>query len=173
MTIEDLKLAVRDVADFPKEGILFKDITPILHDPKLFKYAMSLFEERIKGEGITKVAAVDARGFFFGGVLCERLGLGLVPIRKQGKLPYDTFEESYDLEYGSATLAIHQDAFEPGERVVLIDDLLATGGTAAASARLIEKAGGEVAQVQFLIELAFLNGREMLKDYDIYVPIVF
>jgi len=173
MTIEDLKAAVRDVPDFPKEGILFKDITPILQDPKLFKYAMSLFEEQIKDKGITKVAAVDARGFFFGGVLCERMGLGLVPIRKQGKLPYDTFEESYDLEYGQATLAIHQDAFEPGEKVVLIDDLLATGGTAAASARLIEKAGGEVAQIQFLIELAFLNGREALKDYDIYVPIVF
>ena len=110
--------------------------------------------------------------FFFGGVLCERMGLGLVPIRKQGKLPYDTFEESYELEYGTAALAIHQDAFEPGDRVVLIDDLLATGGTAAASARLIEKAGGELVLIQFLIELAFLNGRKLLEDYEVYAPIV-
>jgi adenine phosphoribosyltransferase len=173
MTIDDLKAAIRDIPDFPKPGILFKDITPILQDPALFKYAMSLFAEQIKGKGITKVAAIDARGFFFGGVLCERLGLGLVPIRKAGKLPYKTYEESYDLEYGSATLAIHQDAFEPGDRVVMIDDLLATGGTAAASARLIKKAGGDLVQAQFLIELAFLNGREKLDGCDIFVPIVF
>jgi len=172
MTIDDLRGAIRDVPDFPVEGIMFKDITPILRDPALFKYAMSLFEAQIAGKGITKVAAIDARGFLFGGVLCERLGLGLIPIRKQGKLPYKTYEESYELEYGTATLAIHQDAFEPGDRVVLIDDLLATGGTAAASARLIEKAGGEVVQIQFLIELSFLNGREKLAGYDIYVPVV-
>lgn len=172
MTVDDLKNAIRDVPDFPIEGIMFKDITPILSDPRLFKYAISLFEAQFEGKGITKVAAIDARGFFFGGVLCERLGLGLVPVRKQGKLPYKTYEERYDLEYGTATLAIHQDAFEPGDRVILIDDLLATGGTAAASAKLIEKAGGEVVQIQFLIELAFLNGREKLSDYDIYVPVV-
>jgi adenine phosphoribosyltransferase len=172
MTIDDLTAAIRDVPDFPKPGILFKDITPILSDPTLFKYAMSLFAAQIEGKGITKVAAIDARGFFFGGVLCERLGLGLIPIRKQGKLPYKTFDESYELEYGSATLSIHQDAFEPGDRVVLIDDLLATGGTAAASANLIKKAGGELVQIQFLIELAFLKGREKLEGHDIYVPIV-
>ncbi len=173
MTIDDLKNAVRDVPDFPVEGIIFKDITPVLKDPDLFKYAMSLFEAQIEGKGITKVAAIDARGFLFGGVLCERLGLGLIPIRKKGKLPYKTYEESYDLEYGTATLAIHQDAFEPGDRVILIDDLLATGGTAAASVKLIEKAGGEVVQIQFLIELGFLNGREKLSGYDIYVPVVY
>lgn len=173
MTINDLKAAIRDVPDFPKPGILFKDITPILKAPELFRYAMSLFAEQIEGTGVTKVAAIDARGFFFGGVLCERLGLGLVPIRKAGKLPYRTYEESYDLEYGSATLAIHQDAFDPGDKVILIDDLLATGGTAAASAALIEKAGGELAQIQFLIELAFLNGREKLAGHNIYAPITF
>lgn len=173
MTVDNLKAAIRDIPDFPKPGIVFKDITPILQDPVLFKYAMSLFEAQLEGKGITKVAAVDARGFFFGGVLCERLGLGLIPIRKAGKLPYKTYAESYDLEYGSATLTIHQDAFEPGERVILIDDLLATGGTAAASAKLIEKAGGELVQIHFLIELAFLNGREKLAGHDIYVPIVF
>lgn len=173
MTVDDLRTAVRDVPDFPKPGILFKDITPILQDPVLFKYAMGLFEARIAGLGVTKVAAVDARGFFFGGVLCERMGIGLVPIRKAGKLPYKTFEVSYELEYGSATLAIHQDAFVPGDRVVLVDDLLATGGTAAASAALIEKAGGALVQIQFLIELAFLEGRHKLQGYDVYAPIVY
>jgi adenine phosphoribosyltransferase len=173
MTIEELKLAIRDVPDFPKEGILFKDITPVLQNPELFSYAVSLFEEQARACGATMVAAVDARGFFFGGALCERLGIGLAPIRKAGKLPYKTFEESYELEYGSATLAIHQDAFRPGERVVLIDDLLATGGTAGASARLVERAGGEVVQIQFLIELAFLNGREKISGYDVFAPVVF
>jgi len=173
MTIDDLKVAVRDVPDFPKPGIIFKDITPILQDPALFKYAMQLFADQIQGQGVTKVAAVDARGFFFGGVLCERLGIGLVPIRKAGKLPYKTYEVSYDLEYGSATLAIHQDAFVPGDKVVLVDDLLATGGTAAASAELIGKAGGDLVQIQFLIELSFLEGRKKLSGYDVYSPIVY
>ena len=172
MNIDDLKSAIRDVPDFPVEGIVFKDITPVLKDPELFKYAMSLFEAQFAGKAITKVAAIDARGFIFGGVLCERLGLGFVPIRKKGKLPYKTYEESYELEYGEATLEIHQDAFESGDRVILIDDLLATGGTAEASAKLIEKAGGEVVQIQFLIELAFLHGREKISGYDVYVPIV-
>ncbi|MFU8780839.1 MAG: adenine phosphoribosyltransferase [Kiritimatiellia bacterium] len=173
MTIDDLRAAVRDIPDFPKPGILFKDITPILQDPVLFKYAMGLFADQIKDRGVTKVAAVDARGFFFGGVLCERLGIGLVPIRKAGKLPYKTHEVSYELEYGTATLAIHQDAFIPGDRVVLVDDLLATGGTAAASAELIRKAGGELVQIQFLIELAFLEGRRQLAGYEVYAPIVY
>lgn len=173
MTVDDLKAAVRDVPDFPKPGIIFKDITPILQDPALFKYAMQLFADQIKDQGVTKVAAVDARGFFFGGVLCERLGIGLVPIRKAGKLPYKTYEVSYELEYGSATLAIHQDAFEKGDRVVLVDDLLATGGTAAASADLIGKAGGDLVQIQFLIELSFLAGRDKLAGYDVYSPIVY
>jgi adenine phosphoribosyltransferase len=173
MTVDDLKAAIRDVPDFPKPGILFKDITPILQNPALFKYAMDLFQKQLAGKGVTKVAAIDARGFFFGGVLCDRLGLGLVPIRKAGKLPYRTYTESYELEYGSASLSIHQDAFARGDRVVLIDDLLATGGTAAASAALIEKAGGVVVQIQFLIELAFLNGRAKLAGRDVYAPIVF
>lgn len=173
MTVDDLRLAVRDVPDFPKPGIVFKDIAPILQDPALFRYAVDLFEAQIKALGVTKVAAIDARGFLFGGVLCERLGVGLVPVRKAGKLPYKTFEISYELEYGSATLAIHQDAFDPGDRVVLVDDLLATGGTAAAAAALITRAGGELVQIQFLIELAFLKGRAKLPDYAVYAPIVF
>jgi adenine phosphoribosyltransferase len=173
MKPEDLKNAIRDIPDFPKAGILFKDITPVLQSPEYFRYAMDLFEEQLKDKGVTKVAAVDARGFFFGGVLSDRLNIGLVPIRKEGKLPYRTLEESYELEYGSATLAIHEDAFESGDRVVLIDDLLATGGTAAASARLVERAGGKIVQIQFLVELAFLKGRDLLSKYDVYAPIVF
>ncbi len=173
MTINDLKAAIRDVPDFPKEGILFKDITPVLLQPDLFRYAMDLFQAQIEGKGVTKVAAIDARGFFLGGVLCDRLGLGLVPIRKAGKLPYKTYTEIYDLEYGSAELSIHQDAFEDGDRVLLIDDLLATGGTASASASLISKAGGTVVQIQFLIELAFLEGRSKLAGYEVYAPIRF
>jgi adenine phosphoribosyltransferase len=172
-TVERLRAAIRDVPDFPKPGILFKDITPILSDPALFRAAVGLFEARLKGRGIGKVAAIEARGFVFGAALADRLGVGFVPIRKKGKLPYKTFEESYDLEYGSATLAIHQDAFEAGEAVVLIDDLLATGGTAQASARLVEKAGGRVAEILFLVELAFLNGRSRLAGYPAFAPVVY
>ncbi len=173
MSAEKLKAAIRDVPDFPKPGIIFKDITPVLSDPVLFGMAIDIFVNRHKGCGIDKIAAIDARGFLFAGAVCDRLGSGLVPIRKKGKLPYKTYEESYDLEYGSATLTIHQDAFKKGDKVVLIDDLLATGGTAAASARLIKRAGGTVVEIDFLIELAFLNGRQKLAGYEVFAPIVF
>jgi adenine phosphoribosyltransferase len=168
-----LKAAIRDVPDFPKPGIIFKDITPILSDAALFKTAIDILCSRHAGKGIDKIAAIDARGFLFAGAMCDRLNVGLVPIRKKGKLPYKTFEQSYDLEYGSATLSIHQDAFKKGDRVVLIDDLLATGGTAAASAKLIEQAGGKVVEIDFLVELAFLNGRAKLGNYSVFAPIVF
>jgi adenine phosphoribosyltransferase len=168
-----LKSAIRDVPDFPKPGILFKDITPVLADPVLFRAAVDLFAGRIEAAGARKVAAIDARGFFFAGAVCDRLGLGLIPIRKAGKLPYQTYEVSYDLEYGSATIAIHRDAFEDDEPVVLVDDLLATGGTAAASANLISRAGGRLVEIDFLIELAFLKGREKLAGHAVYAPIVF
>jgi len=168
-----IRAAIRDIPDFPKPGILFKDITPVLSDPGLFRAAVRIMAERCRAAQAAKVAAIDARGFFFAGAVCEKLGLGLVPIRKQGKLPYRTFEETYDLEYGRATIAIHQDAFAPGERVAIIDDLLATGGTALAAARLVEKAGGRVAELVFLVELAFLKGREKLRDYAVFAPIVF
>lgn len=173
MNIDKLKSAIRDIPDFPKPGIIFKDITPILSDPVLFRMAVDILVERHKHKHIDKIAAIDARGFLFAGAMCDRLGTGLVPIRKKGKLPYKTYEETYDLEYGTETLTIHQDAFRKGERVVLVDDLLATGGTAAASAKLIEQAGGEVVEIDFLIELAFLNGREKLGQYEIFVPITF
>ena len=173
MSIEKIKAAIRDVPDFPKEGIIFKDITPVLADPELFKRTIDIFVEKHQDQGISKVAGIDARGFLFAGAICDRMDVGLVPIRKQGKLPYKTYEESYDLEYGSNTLAIHQDAFEEGEKVLLIDDLLATGGTAAASAKLIEKAGGTVVGIDFLVELSFLNGREKLAGYNVFSPIIY
>jgi adenine phosphoribosyltransferase len=168
-----IKAAIRDVADFPKPGIIFKDLTPILRDPKLFQGTIGLLADTISGKTIHRIAAIDARGFLFGAALAERLGIGLVPIRKKGKLPYKTFEESYDLEYGSATIAVHQDAFEKGESVLLVDDLLATGGTAAAAVSLIEKAGGRVAQISFVVELSFLNGRQKLGAHRVAAPIVF
>jgi adenine phosphoribosyltransferase len=173
MDVQRLKAAVRDVPDFPKPGILFKDITPILLDPALFREAVDFFAERCRAAGAAKVAAIDARGFLFGGAVAARLGLGLVPIRKKGKLPYSTYEQTYDLEYGTATVTIHRDAFRKGERVLLLDDLLATGGTAAASAKLIEQAGGTVAEIDFLIELSFLNGRDRLRGYAVRAPVVF
>ena len=173
MSIRKLKAAIRDVPDFPKPGIVFKDITPILKDPALFRAAVDLFASRHRDRGIRKIAAIDARGFILGSALAYKIRAGVVPIRKKGKLPYQSYEESYDLEYGSATLAIHVDAFEPGEPVLLIDDLLATGGTASASARLIERAGGKVVEVDFLVELAFLGGRQKLAGYEVFAPISF
>lgn len=173
MSIQSVTAAIRDVPDFPKEGIIFKDITPVLSDPALFKMTIDIFCDQLKGTGVTKVAAIDARGFLFAGAICDRLNIGLVPIRKKGKLPYKTYEESYDLEYGSNTIAIHQDAFAKGDKVAIVDDLLATGGTAAASVSLVEKAGGVVIKVLFLVELAFLNGRKKLDGYDVYAPVVY
>ncbi len=173
MSLRAMKKTIRDVPDFPKPGIIFKDITPVLADPKLFKEITNLFARRYKGQAISKIAAVDARGFIFGAALAYKMGLGFVPIRKKGKLPYQCIEESYQLEYGSATLCLHVDALKPGEKVVLIDDLLATGGTALACANMIRKLGADLVEVAFVIELAFLKGREKLKDFPVFAPIVF
>lgn len=157
-----LRAAVRDVPDFPKTGILFKDITPILSDGALLRTAIDCFVADCAGQEIRKIVGIDARGFLFGATVADRLGIGFVPIRKRGKLPWKTESLAYKLEYGEAEMEVHTDAFEPGERVSLIDDLLATGGTASAAAKLIEKAGGNVVQAQFLIELGFLEGRSAL-----------
>lgn len=173
MNLDTLKQAIRDVPDFPKPGILFKDITPVLDDPALFKAAVDLFVERYRKQKIAKVAVVEARGFLFGSAVAYRLGAGVVPVRKKGKLPYQTIEASYSLEYGTATLTMHTDAIRAGERVLLLDDLLATGGTAAATANLIEQLGGEVVEIAFLIELAFLKGRGKLSKYKVFAPITF
>jgi len=157
-----LRDSIRDVPDFPKPGIVFKDITPVLSDPALFKLAIQHFVQQCAGKSIDKIAGIDARGFLFGATVAHEMGIGFIPIRKKGKLPYTTISHSYALEYGEAEIEIHTDAINPGERVVLIDDLLATGGTASASIHLLEKLGATVVQAQFLIELAFLDGRSAL-----------
>lgn len=157
-----LRAAMRDVPDFPKPGIIFKDITPILAGASLFRTAIDQFVDACEGQNIQKIAGIDARGFLFGATVADRLGLGFVPIRKKGKLPWKTESLSYKLEYGEAAIEVHTDAFSPGERVSLIDDLLATGGTAAAAVKLVEKAGGTVVQAQFLVELSFLQGSQAL-----------
>lgn len=163
----DLKRYVRDIPDFPKKGIVFKDITPVLKDPEVFRYVIERMRKPLSKQKVDYVAAIESRGFIFGSVLAHELGVGLVPIRKFGKLPYLTERVGYSLEYGEAVLEIHQDAVERGSPVVILDDLLATGGTALAAAQLIEKLGGKVAKIAFVIELAFLKGREKLSGYDV------
>lgn len=160
--ISALRNAIRDVPDFPKPGILFKDITPILASGDLFREAVNCFVEANRNVPVDKIVGIDARGFLFGAAAAYQMGVGFVPIRKKGKLPYKTEAASYSLEYGESAVEMHVDAVLPGERVVLIDDLLATGGTASAAARLIAKVGGVLTEAQFLIELEFLKGRETL-----------
>jgi adenine phosphoribosyltransferase len=162
-TVERLRAAVRDVPDFPKKGITFKDITPVLSDPALFRASIDLFLERCRGKEINKIVGIDARGFVFGSAVAYELGVGFVPIRKRGKLPYKTEIAKYSLEYGEAEMEMHTDAVTKGERVVLMDDLLATGGTSAAAAVLIRNAGADLLEAQFLIELEFLEGRKRLE----------
>jgi adenine phosphoribosyltransferase len=161
--LEQLRAAVRDVPDFPKKGIVFKDITPILSDPVLFRASIDLFLQRCRGNKIDKIVGIDARGFVFGSAVAYELSVGFIPIRKRGKLPYKTDVAKYSLEYGEAEMEMHTDAMAAGERIVLVDDLLATGGTSAAAAALIRKAGGQLLEAQFLIELEFLNGRKQLE----------
>jgi adenine phosphoribosyltransferase len=161
--LENLRAGVRDVPDFPKKGIVFKDITPILSDQNLFRASIDLFLESCRNKKIDKIVGIDARGFLFGSAVAYELGVGFVPIRKRGKLPYKTEVAKYSLEYGEAEMEMHIDAMKSGEKVVLVDDLLATGGTSAAAAALIKKVGGELLEAQFLIELDFLHGREKLK----------
>ena len=158
---------IRDVPDFPKKGIIFKDITTLLKNPEALKETSSILYDLAKNKGITKVAGIESRGFIFGGLLAEKLNAGFVPIRKPNKLPAEKISETYALEYGTDTIEIHKDAIIAGDKVHLHDDLLATGGTANAAVKLIEKLGGEGVQISFMIELVFLNGRELLKGYDI------
>lgn len=160
---EKLRAAIRDVPDFPKPGIIFKDITPILQDGPLFRSAIDLFRARCRSLDIDKIVCIDARGFLFGSAVAYELGIGLVPIRKKGKLPYKTERAAYTLEYGEAEMEMHIDSVNRGERIVLIDDLLATGGTSASAITLIEKVGGVLIEAQFLIELDFLQGRAKLE----------
>jgi adenine phosphoribosyltransferase len=159
--------AIRTVPDFPKPGIQFKDITPVLADAGLFADAVDLMTERFAPGSVDVVVGVDARGFIFAAAAAVKLKTGFVPIRKKGKLPHLTIEESYDLEYGSNTVAIHADAVKPGSRVLLLDDLLATGGTACAAANLLRRLGAEILEVGFLIELGFLSGRQKLAGFPV------
>jgi adenine phosphoribosyltransferase len=167
----DLKQYMRSIPDWPKKGILFWDITPLLADAEAFSAAIKALAEGYENTGIDYVAAVEARGFIFGSAVAEALNAGFIPIRKKGKLPFDTESVTYDLEYGQDTLEVHVDAVRPGSKVLMVDDLLATGGTMAAACRLIEKIGGRVAGVAFLIELDDLHGREKLKGYNLSVLI--
>ncbi|RMG44788.1 MAG: adenine phosphoribosyltransferase [Acidobacteria bacterium] len=164
MSVDDLKRYVRDVPDFPKPGILFRDITPLLADPAAFGAALERLAREAEALSPDLVAGIESRGFILGAPLARQLGTGFVPIRKPGKLPSRTLQESYSLEYGEGRLEMHADAVGPGRRVLIVDDLLATGGTAAAACRLVRRAGGEVAGLLFLIELEALAGRSRLED---------
>ncbi len=172
-TVAEIEQAIRNVPDFPKPGIQFKDITPVLANGRLFAGAMELLLAGIAPGSIDKVVGIDARGFIFAAAAAARLGVGFVPIRKKGKLPHLTHEQSYDLEYGSNTIAVHTDAVKPGERVLLLDDLLATGGTAAAAVSLLHRLGAHLVSVRFLIELGFLQGRKQIAAHDIQALITY
>lgn len=164
----NIETYIRDIKDFPKEGIVFKDITPLLNNAAARKECLDILLKNIPNVKIDKVVATESRGFFFGILLAEALGAGFVPVRKKGKLPFETFAASYELEYGTDILEIHADAIEEGENVLIHDDVLATGGTIKAVCQLVEKLGGNIVQCNFLMELGFLSGREKIKDRQVY-----
>ncbi|HZT22226.1 MAG TPA: adenine phosphoribosyltransferase [Verrucomicrobiae bacterium] len=166
-TAAEIERAIRNIPDFPKPGIQFKDITPVLADPRLFAGAVDLLIAPFQPGGVDTVVGIDARGFIFAAAAAHKLRAGFAPVRKKGKLPYQTIEQDYELEYGRATVAMHVDALKPGARVLLIDDLLATGGTSSAAAALVKKLGGNILEIAFLIELKFLNGRQKLKGFPV------
>ena len=168
MDVKSLSKFIRDIPDFPKKGIVFKDITPLLSSKEAFKSAIKMLVEPYKNENINKVASMESRGFIFGAAVAVELGCGFIPIRKKGKLPYKTVSQTYQLEYGTDTLEIHEDAIRKGEKILIVDDVLATGGTAKAVCSLIEKIGGEVAGLCFLIELEFLNPRQKLEGQRVF-----
>lgn len=165
---KELRKTVLDVPDFPKKGIIFKDLTPVFKDKKVFKKLIDSLAKRYKGKGITTVVSVEARGFLLGAPLAYKLGASLVPVRKPGKLPRQVYKQDYALEYGTDSLEIHRDAIAKGEKVLIIDDVLATGGTVGAVTKLVEKCGGKIVELAFMIELDFLKGKEKLKPYKIY-----
>ena len=165
--VERLRNAIRDIEGFPKEGIVFKDITPILGNAELFRAAIDLLCASAAGVKVDKIVGIDARGFIFAAAVADRLNVGFVPVRKKGKLPWKCIEAAYALEYGEAVVEIHEDAVEPGEKVLLVDDLLATGGTAAAAVKLLSGLGADIIAISFLIELSFLNGIEKLRAHPV------
>ena len=166
--MEELKQYIRSIPDFPKKGILFRDITTLLNNKEKFKEVIDVLTKRYADKKIDVVAAIESRGFIFGGALAHRLGSAFIPVRKKGKLPYKTLSATYSLEYGEDTLEIHEDAFKPGARVLLIDDLLATGGTMSAVIDLVKKIKGEIVEIAFVIELSDLKGRTKLNDFPVY-----
>lgn len=166
-TLEQARALIRDVPDFPHPGILFKDLTPLLGEPAAFRSVIDEMAGRIRDKGYQRIVAIESRGFLFGAALADRLGLGLAPVRKLGKLPYKTDRVEYALEYGTGTLEAHVDAVRPGEKVVIVDDLLATGGTAAAARRLVEKQKGKVGSFLFVVELSALRGRDKLQGSEV------
>ena len=173
MDVAELRAKIRDIKDFPTEGILFKDITTVLKDGPAWRFAVDSLASRYQAERVDVVVGVESRGFIFGGAVAHQLRAGFVPVRKVGKLPGKTIEVEYELEYGRDALAMHEDAITPGQRVLAVDDLLATGGTMAATLRLVEQLGGRVIGVAFMIELAFLHGREKLKNHPLHSLIVY
>ena len=160
--MDELKKIVREIPDYPKPGILFYDITTLLKDADAFKRIIDILSDRYRDRGITKILGIDSRGFIFAPCVAYNLGAGFVPVRKKGKLPAETLSVDYELEYGSNTIEIHKDSLEPGEKVVIIDDLIATGGTASATAQMVEELGAELVEMAFMIELSFLDGRKRL-----------
>jgi adenine phosphoribosyltransferase len=172
-TPHEIERAIRNVPDFPKVGIQFKDITPVLADARLFSGTIDLLTSQFRPGSVDAVVGIDARGFIFAAAVAVKLNAGFVPVRKKGKLPYRTHEEDYALEYGAASVAIHVDALKPGARVLLVDDLLATGGTAAAAAALVKRLGAQILEISFLIELSFLHGRDKLKGYPVRSLVVY
>jgi adenine phosphoribosyltransferase len=167
----DLKQYIRDVPDFPKPGIIFKDITTLLKSPEALRYTIDALASQYRDKGIAKVVGIESRGFIFASALAYQLGAGMVPIRKAGKLPAQTMREEYALEYGTDSIEIHQDAIAPGEAVLVLDDVLATGGTLAAACQLVEKLGGRIVEAATVIELTFLNGRQKLQRYPYFTLI--
>ena len=166
--MEALKEFVRNVPDFPKKGIVFRDVTTLINSKEKFKEVIDKFVERYKDKGIEYIVSVESRGFIFGAALAYVLGAGIVPVRKKGKLPSETFQATYDLEYGKDTLEIHRDAFRKGAKVLILDDLLATGGTTGATIELVGKLGGEIVEAAFVIELEFLSGRKKIKNVPVF-----
>ena len=167
-TIADIRGALRDVPDFPKKGIVFKDITPLLSDPALFRATVDRMAAAYKGKGIKKVIGIESRGFLLATTIAYKLGAGVIPVRKKGKLPHKTLSHTYQLEYGEDTLEIHADALKPGEKVLIVDDVLATGGTAHAACELADRLKSKIVGLSFLIELSFLNGRDRLKGHEVH-----
>ncbi len=172
-TIDSISQTIRDIPDFPKPGILFKDITPVLLNAPVFKLAVNAMTEPCLAEPPDVILGIDARGFIFGAAAAYNLGIGFVPVRKKGKLPFRTIEQSYELEYGENVVAIHEDAIKPGNKVFIMDDLLATGGTARAAALLVEKLGGKITGISFLVELGFLDGRKKLGEFPIHSVVTY